>query len=59
MVRLGVGQVPTWQIAVSLSLLAISVIVGFYLSVKIFRVQMLMHGKRPGLREIFASLKEA
>lgn len=59
MVRIGVGQVPAWQIAVSLSVLAISVIVGFFLSVKIFRVQMLMHGKRPRLREIVASLKEA
>lgn len=58
MVRLGMGRVPGWQIAVSLAVLAASAIIGFVLAVRIFRVQMLMHGKRPRLREIIASLKE-
>jgi hypothetical protein len=39
--------------------MAVSSIAGFYLAVKIFRVQMLMHGKRPRLREIVISLREA
>jgi ABC-2 type transport system permease protein len=59
MIRLGVGPIPAWQIAVSMGVLSLSVVIGFFLAVKIFRIQMLMHGKRPGLKAIFASIREA
>jgi len=57
MLRLGVSDVPAWQILTSTGVLVISIIVGLILSIKIFRMQMLMHGKRPGIAEIRNSLK--
>ena len=59
MIRLGVGEVPAWELAVSIGLLVLSVVVGFYVAVKVFRIQMLMYGKRPRVREIIAGLKQA
>jgi ABC-2 type transport system permease protein len=58
MLRLGGTEVPLWQIITSLGLLGLSVIGGLYLSIKIFRMNMLMHGKRPSLREVFQGLKK-
>jgi ABC-type Na+ efflux pump permease subunit/surface polysaccharide O-acyltransferase-like enzyme len=59
MLRLGTSGVPAWQIVTSTGLLALSIIVGLSLSIKVFRVHMLMYGKRPGLGEIVQSLKDA
>ena len=59
MLRLGVSDVPSWQIVASIGVLGLSIVVGLLLSIKIFRVHMLMHGKRPGFRDIMRSLKDA
>ena len=59
MLRLGVSDVPVWQILISIGVLAFSVILGLYFSIKIFRAFMLMYGKRPGLAEIIQGLKIA
>ena len=59
MIRLGVSDIPTWQIVTSLGVLVLSIITGLFLSIRIFRVFMLMYGKRPGLTEIIRSLKLA
>jgi ABC-2 type transport system permease protein len=59
MVRLGVSDIPAWQIVTSVGVLVLSIIVGLFLSVKIFRMFMLMYGKRPGLTEIVQVLKTA
>jgi ABC-2 type transport system permease protein len=59
MVRLGVSDIPVWQIVTSIAILGLSVILGLFLSVKIFRVFMLMYGKRPSLAEIIRGLKAA
>ena len=59
MIRLGVSDIPTWQIVTSLGVLVLSIITGLFLSIRIFRVFMLMYGKRPGLTEIIQSLKLA
>ena len=59
MIRLGVSDIPTWQIVTSLGVLVLSIIAGLFLSIRIFRVFMLMYGKRPGLTEIIQSLKLA
>lgn len=59
MLRLGVTDVPVWQILTSIGVLGFSIIVGLFLSIKIFRMYMLMYGKRPGFREIMQSLKKA
>jgi ABC-2 type transport system permease protein len=55
--RLGISDIPTWQIAVSLGVLAASVVGGLYFSSGVFRTYLLMHGKRPRLGEIVRSLK--
>ncbi len=57
MVRLGISAIPLWQIITSIALLVISVSGGLFLSIKIFRINMLMHGKRPGIAEIIHGMK--
>ena len=59
MLRLGVSDIPAWQIVTSIGVLGLSIIVGLFLSTKIFRMFMLMYGKRPGLAEIIQGLKTA
>jgi ABC-2 type transport system permease protein len=59
MVRLGVSDIPAWQIVTSIGVLGLSVIVGLFFSIKIFRTFMLMYGKRPSLAEIIRGLKTA
>jgi ABC-2 type transport system permease protein len=53
--RLGIADIPPWQIATSLSVLALSVIGGLFFSTKVFRTYLLMYGKRPRLGEIVRS----
>ena len=59
MVRLGISDIPTWQIFTNIGVLVLSVIGGLYIAIKIFRTYMLMYGKRPSLREIYRNLKTA
>jgi ABC-2 type transport system permease protein len=59
MLRLGVSDIPAWQILTSIGVLVISIVGGLFLSIKIFRMHMLMHGKRPGIAEIRLNLKNA
>ena len=59
MLRLGVSDIPLWQIITSIAVLVLSIAGGLYLSIKIFRVHMLMHGKRASIKEIIYSLKNA
>ncbi len=51
-VRIGLQAPPFWQIAASLFLLALTTLVVVYLSAKIYRVGVLMYGKRPSLVEV-------
>ena len=57
MLRLGMSDIPSWQIMTSIGVLGLSIIVGLFLSIKIFRVYMLMYGKRPALGEIFRAVR--
>lgn len=59
MLRLGVSEIPLWQLISSIGLLIISIIGGLYLSIKLFRMNMLMHGKKPTIKEIISNLKKA
>ena len=59
MLRLGVSDIPNWQLAASLGVLILSIAIGQFLSVKIFRTFMLMYGKRPRAKEIFQALKSS
>jgi ABC-2 type transport system permease protein len=57
MLRLGVTDIPLWQILVSIGLLVLSIALGLIFSIKIFRIYMLMHGRRPGLKTLIQHLK--
>ncbi|MCL2679595.1 MAG: ABC transporter permease [Dehalococcoidia bacterium] len=59
LMRLGLTGVPGWQIAVSLTVLAASVAGGLVLASKLLRAYMLSYGKRPGLRQIWRSLRNS
>ena len=56
MVRVPFG-VPWWQMLLSIALLALTVILIVKLAAKIYRVGILMYGKKPSYREIVKWLK--
>jgi ABC-2 type transport system permease protein len=51
-VRWAAAQVPAWQIAVSLAVMASSVVGVAWVASRIYRVGILMYGKRPTLKEL-------
>jgi len=57
MLRLGVSEIPAWEMAVSLVLLVLSIIGVLALSTRIFRVYLLMYGKRPALGEVLRNIR--
>jgi ABC-2 type transport system permease protein len=57
MLRLGVSGVPAWQLALSLIILALCIIGGLFIAVRIFRTYLLMYGKRPRLGDLIRNLK--
>jgi ABC-2 type transport system permease protein len=59
LLRMGISDIPTWQILASIVALIFSIIAGLFLCIKIFRVYMLMYGTRPRLSEIVRSLINA
>jgi len=58
-IRLGVSDIPAWELAASIAVLALSIIGGLLLTAKVFRTYLLMYGKRPNLGEIVRSLRSA
>jgi ABC-2 type transport system permease protein len=59
MLRLGISDIPAWQIIASISVLVFSILAGAFLSFKIFRLFMLMYGKRPSSAEVIEGLRTA
>jgi ABC-2 type transport system permease protein len=59
LLRLGVSQVPAGQIAISLALLVVGIVVSLWAGAKVFRTSLLMYGKRPGLRDLARAFKQA
>jgi ABC-2 type transport system permease protein len=57
MMRLGVAGIAAWELATSLAVMVLSIIGALALSVKAFKVYLLMYGKRPGWGEIIQSLR--
>ena len=57
MLRLGLSDVPTWQLVVSMAVLLLSVLGGLWASAKLLRIYLLMYGKRPRLRELVRALR--
>jgi ABC-2 type transport system permease protein len=50
--RLAIGSIPWWDLAVSLIALALSCVVAVWVAARIYRVGLLMYGKRPTLKEL-------
>jgi ABC-2 type transport system permease protein len=57
MLKLGVTGIAGWELATSLAVIVLSIIGALFLSVKAFRVYLLMYGKRPSWGEIIRSLR--
>jgi ABC-2 type transport system permease protein len=53
----GAGGVPVWQLLLSIALLIVTFLAIVYLAAKIYRVGILMHGKKPTYRELLKWLK--
>ena len=56
-IRLGVSDVPAWQLVASIAVLVLSIIGILLLTIRVFRTYLLMYGKRPGFGEIIRSLR--
>ena len=50
-------DVPVWQLVLSLGVLALTIIGTIWLSAKIYRVGILMYGKKPTLKELLKWLR--
>ncbi len=59
MMRLPVHAISAWEIALSIVILAGSVVFGMWAAAKVFRTCLLMYGKRPALKEIVKYIREA
>ena len=57
--RLIIGSVPVWQVALSIVLMIAAIIGGIWLCARIYRVGVLMYGKKPNLPEIIRWIKYA
>jgi ABC-2 type transport system permease protein len=59
LLRLGFAEVPTQQIAISLTLLVAGIAFSLWAGVKIFRMGLLMYGKRPGPKDLVRAFRQA
>jgi len=57
MLRLGVSDIAAWELAVSLTVLVLSIIGVLFLAIRAFRIYLLMYGKRPNWGEIIQNLR--
>jgi ABC-2 type transport system permease protein len=55
--RLGVSDIPAWQLVVSLAVLVLSIVGILLLTTRVFRTYLLMYGKRPGIGEVIRNLR--
>jgi ABC-2 type transport system permease protein len=53
------AKIPTWEILLSLGLLALAAVVALAIGARMFRLGMLLHGKSPNLPEIIKILRQA
>ena len=55
--RMSLTSVPAWQVAVSLIGMVVACVAAIWFSARIYRVGLLMYGKRPTIGELFKWLK--
>lgn len=58
LMRLPLAPVPLWEVLVSIALLVVSVVIVVWFAARIFRLGMLMYGKRLSLGEIINALRQ-
>jgi ABC-2 type transport system permease protein len=58
LMRMPMTTVPVWEIIVSVALLAVTVVATVWLAARVFRLGLLMYGKRLTAREIIAALRQ-
>jgi len=56
--RIGASEVPFYQILLSFFILFVSIHAVIVISSRLFRVYLLMYGKRPGVKEILKNIRE-
>lgn len=59
MIRIPINGIAPWEIAVSIIILIGSIVLTMWVAAKLFRVFLLMYGKRPAIREILRYIREA
>jgi ABC-2 type transport system permease protein len=59
MIRLGLTHIPVWEIAISIAVMALTIFGCFILAAKLFRTYLLMYGKRPDMKDIMKSFRNA
>jgi ABC-2 type transport system permease protein len=59
LIRLGFGPVSAGQIIISLAILIIAIGFSLWAGAKLFRVGLLMYGKRPSLKELAQAFRQA
>jgi ABC-2 type transport system permease protein len=59
LIRLGFGPVPADQVIISLVLLVAGLAFSLWAGAKVFRVGLLMYGKRPGLKDLARAFRQA
>ncbi len=57
--RMSMVDVPAWEVALSLALVAVACTASIYVSARIYRVGLLMYGKKPGLAEVIRWIRYA
>ena len=57
--RMTAVEVPAWEIAVSIGGLAVACVAAIWVSARIYRVGLLMYGKRPSLRELARWIRQS
>ena len=57
--RINILTPPAWQILLSILIMLGSIYISALISAKIFRIGILMYGKRPDIREIVKWMKRA
>lgn len=57
LLRVGIGEYYWWELAISIAILLVSIVVFGWLSAKIYRTGVLMYGKLPSMKEIMKAMK--
>ena len=55
--RIGVSNPAWWEIALSLGILIVSIFILVWMAAKIYRVGVLMYGKKPSMREVYRAIQ--